>query len=426
MMSVLVIQYPASSLYKGIFNMPDIVQERLNRYRWSLALLLVLFVVVEGALIIGTRGLTRPPWGDESHFVETVRAFGNDMGLDNIRNYRQVTPPLTFIAYALWGHIAGFDLPHLRLLSLMVAFVFYILIHRIVFETTGKGVLALFVTALLMVNPYMAGVSVFVFTDMITLAFIAASLYAVWRERPLLLWFGLAGALLCRQYSVFLMCGACLYAIITWYFDRRPVMAAMAITSFLSIVPLGMLFLLWGGVAPPVGSAYWNPESDLRFHPGFVSVYLVMTTVYLAPLLAYSWRRLYADRRTLLMSAVAGFYYAAFPIRASEVTVMQTGRTTVGLCHRLIRTTGIGSVAEDVLFMILFMLAMPVVIHVVRIIRSGLKTKILRYDFFLGLLLFCFLIIMPFSYQNWEKYILPLLPVITLLLISTEETATIA
>lgn len=401
------------------------VRERLRHYRWSLGALLVLFMLVEGLLVFGTQGLTRPPWGDESHFIETVHAFGEDMGLEHIRTYRQVTPPLTFMAYALWGHLVGFDLPRLRLLSLIAALVFYVFVHRLAFETTGRGITALIVAAVLIFNPYMAGVSVFVFTDMLTLLFAVVSLYAVWREWSLLLWFGLACALLCRQYSVFLLCATCLYTMVSWYFIRRPAMMAMLVASILSIVPLGMLFLLWGGIAPPVGSAYWNPESDLRFHPDFMSVYFVMTAVYLAPLLAYSWRRLYTDRRTWLVSIMAGVYYAIFPIRASEVTVMQTGRTTVGLFHRLIRTAGIGGIAEDALFLVFFVLAVPVVIRAVSFIRSGLESKRFSYNVFLALSFVCFLSIMPFSYQNWEKYILPILPVTALILVLTERTATV-
>ena len=62
-----------------------------------------------------------PPWGDEAHFLETIRLFGAGVSLELLRAYREMTAPLTYLVYAAWGHLAGFDTPRLRLLSPLVA-----------------------------------------------------------------------------------------------------------------------------------------------------------------------------------------------------------------------------------------------------------------------------------------------------------------
>src|SRR5262249_55109975 len=74
--------------------------------------------------LVGNIALYRPPWGDERHYLETVRTFGRDLSVETLRTYPgELAPPLAFALYAGWGRLAGFEAPRLRLLSLVIAFV---------------------------------------------------------------------------------------------------------------------------------------------------------------------------------------------------------------------------------------------------------------------------------------------------------------
>ena len=110
----------------------------------------------------------RPYWGDEIHFVETINRFGKNMGLNTIKHYNEMSTPLPFMLYALWGRIFGFEIHILRILSVIIAVATYILFHWLLFLIFGNIKVASLTSAFLVLHPYMVGFSVFVFTDMET------------------------------------------------------------------------------------------------------------------------------------------------------------------------------------------------------------------------------------------------------------------
>src|SRR6266568_4671245 len=73
-------------------------------------------IILVEALIVCVIGLNHPTWGDEGHFIGTITSFGSDLSIAQLTNYPEVTTPLPFIVYALWGRAFGFDPFHLRIL----------------------------------------------------------------------------------------------------------------------------------------------------------------------------------------------------------------------------------------------------------------------------------------------------------------------
>ena len=100
------------------------ISRLLNDYKGSL-LLLVILILLYQIILTSVIGLDAPVRGDERHFVETIKYFA---GLDiaKVQNYKEVTTPLVYYIYALWGKIAGFELSNLRILSLIISFIVYI------------------------------------------------------------------------------------------------------------------------------------------------------------------------------------------------------------------------------------------------------------------------------------------------------------
>ena len=140
-------------------------------YHRSFLIFLVLLCSLQ-AIIVYTIGLNRSPYGDEVHFVPTVKLFGENLTLKTLKHYPEMITPLSFILYGLWGKLLGFDVHVLRILSLIIAITTYIVLHRLfytVFEDTTTSVLS---TIFIALHPYMIGLNIFVYTDMLGILFI--------------------------------------------------------------------------------------------------------------------------------------------------------------------------------------------------------------------------------------------------------------
>ena len=83
---------------------------QLNPYQKSLLQLMVFLLVFAGAVTV--IGINRPYWGDEAHFAETVRYFGNEISLNTLKSYNEMSTPLPFVLYALWGKILALKYKH--------------------------------------------------------------------------------------------------------------------------------------------------------------------------------------------------------------------------------------------------------------------------------------------------------------------------
>ena len=127
----------------------------------------LLLAIVLGAAWWFTRAL--PPWGDEAHFLNTIRAFGQGISVDLLRTYPEMSGPLPFALFAWWGGLVGFGTAGLRGLSALIAFATLVLYHSTLEQHGLHGRLKYLLLVLFAANPYFVGLSVFVFTDMLAL-----------------------------------------------------------------------------------------------------------------------------------------------------------------------------------------------------------------------------------------------------------------
>src|SRR5262245_47428982 len=176
-------------------------------YRFSLVLTVFSFAALMAA--VAPFAMPHEAWGDEEHFVTTSILFGRHLTLDTLRSYPELSTPLPFVVYGLWGRLLGFDLLTLRLLSPLIALATYVMLHFVLHRWFEDGRIAFLGTLFVMLNPYMVGLSVFVFTDMITILAILVAFHGAWKEH----WgrYALAAgcALLARQYAAFLVLSVC-------------------------------------------------------------------------------------------------------------------------------------------------------------------------------------------------------------------------
>ena len=195
--------------------------------------------------------IARPPWGDEAHYLETVARFRQGVSWELLRTYAGgLAPPLPFLAFAGWGQIAGNGVTVLRVFALLTAFATFLLVHRFGFLVLGDAGLALVLALFVALHPYNAGLSVFVFNDMLATLFVMLASIAVVQQRPVMLSLALACALWSRQYMVlFAIAAGGLFAW-RWLIGRTRRDLAMASAAALSTVPLLALMWYWQGFGP--------------------------------------------------------------------------------------------------------------------------------------------------------------------------------
>ncbi len=381
------------------------------RIRFFLFLLLFL-LVYETGLVVFTDFLKRPPWVDEWHFVPTIKKFCEEISLRTIKNYEEYSTPLPFILYALWGRAFGCELMSLRIFSLIIAFLTYISFYFLSFSLLKNEKLSLALTLFLSLNPYMIGLSVFVYTDMITILFLILAMFGIVRKNPLSLFLFSACALLSRQYSVFFLTGAGIYFLVKAIKNverRRSLIMISAI--FASCIPLLFLFFLWKGPSP-IGF----PEGEAGFHMNSLFLYILLFPVYLLPILIFRWRFIYQERKRLLFALLPASLYFFFPVTPSPFAV-RWNIHTVGFFHRFLLHLLKNRWAVHCVFFLFFWAGLLLVHAMLRDIYFRMRKSIPDIPLLLDLITISFLFIMPFSYLHWEKYIIPLLPFLSIRLL---------
>ncbi len=377
--------------------------------------LYLLFLFAFQFVLVPVMALDAPVWGDEGHYVNTIEQFGDRLSLELLRTYEEMSGPLPFVLYAAWGNLVGFNLTMLRIFSLLAALVTYILFYRVA-RTWGlspeRAVIAL---AILMLNPYMIGLSVFVYTDMLTILFVVFALQGFVTNKVRTMSVALALALLCRQYIVFVSIALIAYQVMQYVLEKDR--SALPKIGYLiaAHLPLIALFFLWGGLNPDNDMQQLYARHAFVFHPSFVTTYIAALGAYLLPILVWRWRQVYA-KRAVIISAVLCWLYWLFPIEAAE-PAKHVGTDTVGLLHGwLVERLG-GGIGPDIAFFVLFFVGIPIVIHAVAEMGVIAKRRVIVPQDLWPMLLLAFLIVMPWSYLVWEKYLMPLLPAVILMII---------
>jgi hypothetical protein len=109
----------------------------------------------------------------------------------------------------------------------------------------------------------------------------------------------------------------------------------------------------------------------------------------------------------LIFTAALSFY----SIKPSVATLVQTNQTTVGYAHKLIfQFFGVSSLGIKVIFGILLFVGTYLNVEIINFAIKNLKDVTEDKKIVLILLWFLFLLIMPLSYQVWEKYLTMVLP----------------
>jgi hypothetical protein len=361
---------------------------------WLVALLVMVYLPVVVAV-----GLQRPAMHDEPHFIRTIQRFADQPTLATLRVYNEMSTPLPFVVYAAWGRAFGFEPATLRTLSLVIALGSYAAICLFMLEQFKDVRVAVGLTALIAIHPYMMALSVLVYTDMLAIGLGALACWALLRREAWVLGLSLAGAMLCRQYAIVFPVAFAVYLWIEHGKDMRRMLTAVA----LSVVPLAWLVWFWGVLSPQNATARKFADEAMLWHPSSAVLYVAIGAVYLAPLLVWRRKAIYGPPKVLPAALILGAAYWLFPVRPSEVFYHPS---RVGLFDALLHRAFDAVWMRDVVFWIAFMLGLPLIYAAVRQVRVERSSALTAWNW----VLLAFVAIMPLSYLHWEKYYMLIFP----------------
>ena len=392
------------------------IQQFSNLKRRSKWLLFPLALILLSVALIISTDLDYPLRGDEEHFIATVEHFGENYNPGTALDYPEVTGPLFYYMYASWGKLFSFSPACLRIFNLILSAVAFILIYLLYGKVLQNLKIVLPGMLLLLMNPYFPGLGMHVFTDIPYLLFIVLIVFAIYIGNPVLLFISTACALLIRQYSVFALISAGAYLFIQYRKNGRfPKSTFIALVC--GAVPLLVMMLLWRGTAPPSGVQRWVIDDGSVYRFRYIYIYIIFMAVSLLPLLVYAYRILLKNRIIILSGFLLSLTYFFFPVHSSFVTAEQTGVTTVGLMHIFIRGILNNYCLEQFVLWIFCWAGFVTLLHIIWTDITRMKNGEWDFGHFLTLTVIVFLVIMPFSYQVWEKYLVVVLPFILLRLL---------
>lgn len=364
--------------------------------------------------ILALVSINNPYHGDEKHIVETIRLFANNFSIETIKDYTEVTPPLFYIIYAIWAKFFSYSSESLRILTLIISFATWQILYLLMLSFTKNEKHSFLLSLLIIINPYFFGTSVYVFTDMLTLFFMIASVLAFQKDKILLFFVLSSAATLCRQYAIIVPSAVIIYSLVNFKADKIK-NAKFVVASVVSFFPLIILYIVWNGIAPKSGVEKWIIPNSSFYNLDYINTYLTFSAIYLFPLIWFYFRKLQFNLMTILISIGLTLILSFFPIKPSAATIVQTTNITVGYAHKfLFMILEINSVIVKLVLGLFLFIGSYMSIELIRMTFRNLRESIKDNKIIFTFLWILFLLIMPFSYQVWEKYLLMILPFLTL------------
>lgn len=394
-----------------------------TRYPWRIAT--SLFLLLHGTIIVFS-GLNRPIYGDEGHFIATITQFAENFSCETLRTYNEMSTPLPFMLYALWGKLFGLEAASLRILSLLIGFVTSLVFFSIAKRLLVRFSISIFAYILFLLQPYLIGFTTYVYTDMFAILGLLLAFSGVLKRNDWLLGIGCVIALLSRQYSAFFVMALIMFSIYECMQLQQRDAIRLLSAVILSALPLTVLFMYWRGVTPDNEMRLLYLKAGTSYHLTSLVLYISCITIYLFPAVALQTRVLFSNKKTLIAAILFSLIYFIAPIRASQAAV-NVDIETVGLFHRLIRHLFANQMIVDTFFYGCFLIGLIVLIHFMRLLWLNWRNKNNSVENLLILSIICFLIVMPFSYMHWEKYFMLFLPFLLIVLMmprSSERTST--
>jgi hypothetical protein len=372
-----------------------------------------------GGLLLGalirTGFLTGPLYGDETHFFSSTVSL-IPFRLGKLDTLSEISSPTFFIAFSYALQLLGRSIVWCRLLVLLTLFGCVWGYHRTAAEIVRKSgsprVFVHITWILLLTFPYFVGSGVYYYTDIPALFFtiLAFGAHEKGRTGMAILWSTLA--LHCRQYVVFIPLGMTAFALWQWSRGGGRKSLLLAVAWLLPVLTFVPYLLFWGGFSPIVRNSPRLVELPLVM-PWHVTYLAAACGLYLLPLTIWlGWRRWSVGKFAWVVAALLLFFI--FPPRPN-VFYELTGSSirTLGFLDSALRSL-FGAWGETAL--LAGGMGAAAVLHYELLIRGCQEDG----DAFKWMVA-AFWVMNAFSHLAWEKYLLPVLPLLYFLALRHPE-----
>ncbi len=364
--------------------------------------------------LIGIVSLKLPFRGDERHLVETIKLFADNFNFNTIKDYPEVTPPFFFMFYALWAKIFGASTESLRILTLIISLITWQLVYYLFGLFTQKKYHVLLLSTLVITNPYFFGTSVFVFTDMLTIMLSLAAVISFIRNKNILFIIFSTLAILCRQYAVIIPMSVILYSLLNYKNDKQ-ISRNYIIGSLLTFLPLLVLFGIWKNISTASGIEKWIIPNSSIYNLDYINTYITFSVIYIFLLVIVFFKKIKLSYLSLSIAFAITILLSLFPVKTSMATLEFTDYKTVGFVHQaLAEMFGLESIWLKIFLVFFLFVGCYMNIELLKRFYVYIRKKSSEKEIIFTIFWFLFLLIMPFSYQVWEKYLTMILPFLIL------------
>lgn len=360
--------------------------------------------------ILGLITLPKPLHGDERHIIETIRLFANNFSFETLKNYPEVTPPFFFIFYALWAKVFGQSIESLRLLTLIISLITWQLLYWLNLFFTKNQKHSFLLSFLVVINPYFFGTSVYVFTDMLTIMLLLTGIFAFLKNQIIPFTILSTFAILSRQYVIILPISVIVYSLLIIRNDRLTSIK-LFIASLVSCIPIIIFFLIWKNISPQSGIDKWIIPNSSFYNVDYINTYISFAIIYSLPIVILYLYKIKLNYQTVFIALIAAVILSFFPVKPSAATLVLTEHATVGYVHKLfLEIFGTISMSVKMILGLLLFVGTYLNIEFIKQVLRNLKIDLNDKKIVMVLLWFLFLLVMPLSYQVWEKYLTMILP----------------
>jgi hypothetical protein len=245
---------------------------------------------------------------------------------------------------------------------------------------------------------------------MLTIMLSLAAVISFLKNRNILFIIFSASAILCRQYAIIIPAAVILYSFLNYKNDKQ-ISRYNVIGSLLTFLPLLFLFVIWKNISPHSGIEKWIVANSSFYNIDYINTYITFSVIYIFPLAIIFFKKIKFSFISLSIAFGVTIILSLFPIKTSLATLEFTDYKSVGFVHQaLIEMFGLDSIWLRIILGFFLLIGCYISFELLKRFYVYIRNKSLEKEMIFIILWFLFIIIMPFSYQVWEKYLTLILP----------------
>ncbi|MEO8233654.1 MAG: hypothetical protein ABI638_15350, partial [Ignavibacteriota bacterium] len=176
-------------------------------------------------------------------------------------------------------------------------------------------------------------------------------------------------------------------------------------------IPLIILFAIWKNISPASGIEKWIVPNSSLYNLDYINTYMTFAIMYIFPLALIFFSKIKLNYKSFLIAFIIAILLAFFPVKPSLATLGFTDYKTVGIVHQMfVEFFGYGNFGLKIILWAFLFAGCYINIEIMKRFYIQIKSKSYNKELIFPILWFLFLLIMPLSYQVWEKYLTMILP----------------